>query len=103
MKWITHWATALLTLFFISYIGWSDPFVKETLRLKSFDLIQQYDTPQLSSDIAILEIDEKSIEKYGQWPWKRTVIADMIWQLRDAGAGIIILPILVLRTGQTWW
>ena len=94
MRWITHWATALLTLFFISYVGWSDPFVKETLRLKSFDLIQQYDTPQLSSDIAILEIDEQSIEKYGQWPWKRTVIADMIWQLRDAGAGIIILPIL---------
>ena len=94
MKWITHWATALLTLFVVSFVGWSDPFVKETLRLKSFDLIQQYDTPQLSSDIAILEIDEQSIEKYGQWPWKRTVIADMIWQLRDAGAGIIILPIL---------
>jgi len=94
MRWITHWATALLTLFVISFVGWSDPFVKETLRLKSFDLIQQYDTPTLSSDIAILEIDEKSIEKYGQWPWKRTVIADMIWQLRDAGAGVIILPIL---------
>ena len=94
MKWITHWATALITLIVISYIGWSDPFVKETLRLKSFDLIQQYDTQITSSDIAILEIDEKSIEKYGQWPWKRTVIADMIWQLRDAGAGIIILPIL---------
>jgi len=94
MKWITHWATALITLSIISWIGWSDPFVKETLRLKSFDLIQQYDTPQISSDIAILEIDEKSIEKYGQWPWKRTVIADMIWQLREAGAGIIILPIL---------
>jgi len=94
MRWITHWATALITLFVISFVGWSDPFVKETLRLKSFDLIQQYDTPTLSSDIAILEIDEKSIEKYGQWPWKRTVIADMIWQLRDAGAGVIILPIL---------
>ena len=94
MKWITHWATALLTLFVISYVGWSDPFVKETLRLKSFDLIQQYDTPQISSDIAILEIDEKSIEMYGQWPWARSVLAEMIWQLRDAGAGIIILPIL---------
>ena len=94
MKWITHWATALITLTIISYIGWSDPFVKETLRLKSFDLIQQYDTPTVSSDIAILEIDEKSIEKYGQWPWKRTDIANIIWNLRDAGAGIIILPIL---------
>ena len=64
MKWITHWATALITLTVISYIGWSDPFIKETLRLKSFDLIQQYDIPTVSEDIAILEIDEKSIEKY---------------------------------------
>ena len=94
MKWITHWATALITLTIISYIGWSDPFIKETLRLKSFDLIQQYDIPTVSEDIAILEIDEKSIEKYGQWPWKRTDIANIIWNLRDAGAGVIILPIL---------
>ena len=94
MKWITHWATALITLIIISYIGWSDPFVKETLRLKSFDLIQQYDTPTQSRDIAIVEIDERAIEQYGQWPWKRTVIADLIWKLREAGAGVIILPVL---------
>ena len=94
MKWITHWATALITLIIISYIGWSDPFVKETLRLKSFDLIQQYDTPTQSRDIAIVEIDERAIEQYGQWPWKRTVIADLIWKLREACAGVIFLPVL---------
>ena len=69
MKWITHWTTALITLVLLSFIGWNDPYIKQTLRLKSFDLIQQYDTPVVSEDIAILEIDEKSIEKYGQWPW----------------------------------
>ena len=94
MKQLTHWATALITLSIISFIGWSDPFVKETLRLKSFDLIQQYDVPTTSQDIAIVEIDERAIEEYGQWPWKRTVIADLIWKLRDAGAGVIILPVL---------
>ena len=94
IKQVTHWATALITLSIISFIGWSDPFVKETLRLKSFDLIQQYDVPTTSQDIAIVEIDERAIEEYGQWPWKRTVIADLIWKLRDAGAGVIILPVL---------
>ena len=74
--------------------GLKDPFVKETARLKSFDLIQKYDTPTLSEDVVIVEIDEKSIEQYGQWPWKRTVLADVIWRLREAGAGIIVLPIL---------
>jgi len=74
--------------------GLKDPFVKETARLKSFDLIQKYDTPTISEDVVIVEIDEQSIEQYGQWPWKRTVLADVIWRLREAGAGIIVLPIL---------
>ena len=94
MKWITHWATALLTLAVLSFIGFNDPYLKQLLRLKSFDVIQQYDTPTLSQDVAFLEIDERAIEKYGQWPWKRDVLAETIWKLREAGAGIIVLPIL---------
>ena len=94
MKWITHWATALLTLTILSLYGWQDPYVKQLLRFKSFDVIQQYDTAQLSQDVAFLEIDERAIEKHGQWPWKRDILADTIIKLREAGAGIIVLPIL---------
>ena len=93
-KILTHWTLAFLTLAALMLWGLKDPFVKETARLKSFDLIQKYDTPTLSEDVVIVEIDEKSIEQYGQWPWKRTVLADVIWRLREAGAGIIVLPIL---------
>ena len=95
-KIITHWSTALLTLAVISILGFNDPYIKETLRLKSFDLIQSYDTVEpLSNDIAILEIDEASIEKYGQWPWKRDVLAGIIDNLRAHGAGVIVMPILL--------
>ena len=91
---LTHWTLAFLTLAALMLWGLKDPFVKETARLKSFDLIQKYDTPTISEDVIIVEIDEKSIEQNGQWPWKRTVLADVIWRLREAGAGIIVLPIL---------
>ena len=91
---LTHWTLAFITLAVLMWWGLKDPFVKETARLKSFDLIQKYDTPTLSEDVVIVEIDEQSIEQYGQWPWKRTVLADVIWRLREAGAGIIVLPIL---------
>ena len=91
---LTHWTLAFITLAVLMWWGLKDPFVKETARLKSFDLIQQYDTTTLSEDVVIVEIDEQSIEKYGQWPWKRTVLADVIWRLREAGAGVIVLPIL---------
>ena len=94
MKYLTHWATALITLTVLTLYGWQDPYVKQLLRLKSFDVVQQYDVPVVSEDIAFLEIDERAIEKHGQWPWKRDVLADTIGKLREAGAGIIVLPIL---------
>ena len=104
-KILTHWTLAFITLSVLMAWGLKDPFVKETARLKSFDLIQKYDTPTISKDVVIVEIDEKSIEQYGQWPWKRSVLADIIWKLREAGAGIIVLPILFSeedRLGGDW-
>jgi adenylate cyclase len=94
MKIATHWAWAFITVLLVTAFHYSNNFVVETARLKSFDLLQQYDEPIQSRDIAIVEIDEHAIEKYGQWPWKRDVLADIIWKLREAGAGIIVLPIL---------
>ena len=94
MKIVTHWAWAFVTVLLVTAFHYSNNFVVETARLKSFDLLQQYDEPIQSRDIAIVEIDEHAIEKYGQWPWKRDVLADIIWKLREAGAGIIVLPIL---------
>ena len=44
---LTHWTLAFLTLAALMLWGLKDPFVKETARLKSFDLIQKYDTPTL--------------------------------------------------------
>lgn len=93
-KILTHWSLAFVTVVLLTVFHYSNNFVVETARLKSFDLLQQYDTPVHSEDVAIIEIDEAAIEKYGQWPWKRDVIAEIIWQLREAGAGVIVLPIL---------
>src|SRR6056300_1576718 len=93
-KILTHWTFAFVTLFVVTFIGLKDPQIKEKLRLKSFDLLLQSETKQISKDIAVVTIDEKAIEQYGQWPWKRDVLADIIVQLREQGAGIIVLPIL---------
>ena len=94
MKYFTHWILAFITLALLMVWGFSDPYVKKLARLKSFDVVQQYDTPTISNDIVVVEIDERAIEQYGQWPWNRKTIADIIWQLREAGAGIIVLPVL---------
>ena len=94
MKYITHWATALITALVLLFVHYNDSYIVQTARLKSFDLLQQTDEGKISPDIGIVTIDEAAIEKYGQWPWKRDVLAEIIWKLRDAGAGVIVLPIL---------
>jgi adenylate cyclase len=94
MKIITHWALAFITAALLIFAHYDDSTVVQTIRLKQFDLLQQTDTPVPSQDIAILELDEATIEKYGQWPWKRTVLADIVVKLREAGAGIIVLPMV---------
>ena len=93
-KLLTHWTLAFVTVLLVTLFHYNNNFIVETARLKSFDLLQQYDTPKHSNDIAVVTIDEAALEKYGQWPWKRDVLADIIWQLREAGAGVIVLPLL---------
>tara|TARA_S200000501_G_scaffold176517_1_gene166175 strand:+ start:577 stop:2421 length:1845 start_codon:yes stop_codon:yes gene_type:complete len=93
-KFITHWTFAFVTLVALTFYGLQEPYVKEILKLKSFDMLIQQEEQSLSPDIGIVTIDEKSIEKYGQWPWKRDVLAEVITNLRSSGAGVIVLPIL---------
>ena len=93
-KIFTHWTVGLLTLTVLTFIGFNDPYLKEILRLKSFDYLHQYETKELSPDIGVVTIDELSIEKHGQWPWDRRILADLVLKLREAQVGIIVMPIL---------
>ena len=102
-KFLTHWTVAFLTLALLVFLRVQDNGLVETARLKSFDYLQSTDPITVSDDIVIVEVDEASIEMNGQWPWSRDKIADLVWKLREQGAGIIILPILFAeddRDGQ---
>ena len=104
-KILTHWTTAFITLFVLTYIGLQDPSGKEILRLKSFDYLLANEEKLPSQDITIITIDEEAIEKHGQWPWPRDKLADLIVELRTAETGIIVMPILFTepdRFGGDW-
>jgi len=47
-----------------------------------------------TGDVVIVDIDEKSLKEYGQWPWPRDVFAKLIVNLTNGGAGIIGLDIV---------
>jgi len=93
-KILTHWTTAFITLFVLTYVGLQDPSGKEILRLKSFDYLLANEEITPSQDVTIITIDEEAIEKHGQWPWPRDTLANLIVELRQAETGIIVMPIL---------
>lgn len=50
--------------------------------------------PESEKDVVIAAIDEKSIERFGRWPWSRSVIADLIDRLNGFGPKAIGLDIV---------
>jgi adenylate cyclase len=59
----------------------------QELRVRTFDTYQRIE-PRMKTarPVTIVDIDEKSLTKFGQWPWPRTRIADMINNLTRLGA-----------------
>ncbi len=49
------------------------------LRLGQFDLLQRLSPRQFEQDpVVIIDIDEKSLKTFGQWPWPRFRMAELI-------------------------
>tara|TARA_E500000318_G_scaffold92067_1_gene90533 strand:+ start:1252 stop:3300 length:2049 start_codon:yes stop_codon:yes gene_type:complete len=71
-----------------------DPYPVEILRLKGLDMYQQMQNERTSDLFTIIELDESSLEKHGQWPWKRDVLSNYIQQAYFNGAALVVVPIL---------
>jgi adenylate cyclase len=73
----------------------ADPPPVEELRVRTFDTFQLID-PRVKTarPVTIIDIDEKSLAKLGQWPWPRTRIADLIANLTKLGAIVIAFDIV---------
>jgi adenylate cyclase len=73
----------------------ADPAPIEELRVRTFDTFQVIEARvKTARPVTIVDIDEKSLEKLGQWPWPRTNIADMVTNLTRLGAVVIAFDIV---------
>jgi eukaryotic-like serine/threonine-protein kinase len=86
----------ILSLAFILFSFSGTPFL-EKLELGIYDLGSglAYDDNLNPGRIVLVEIDDKSLDELGSWPWPRSVIADMIDILNKKGAKTIGLNISV--------
>src|SRR5882724_5831120 len=79
---------ALLVLF--AGLRIYDPAPVEEIRVRTFDTFQRFDPRKKAvRPVTIVDIDDKSLEKLGQWPWPRTRIADLVSELTRLGAVVI--------------
>jgi adenylate cyclase len=80
-----------------------DPFFVQALRLIAFDSYQLIGPAKFdpSLPVRIVDINEDSLGKVGQWPWPRTTIADLASKLTEEGAAAVAFDILFSEPDRT--
>jgi adenylate cyclase len=72
-----------------------DPLLLEAVRARTFDFYQRvYPRNAELRPAVIVDIDEQSLSAYGQWPWPRTLLADLITKLTKLGSAAIAFDII---------
>src|SRR3954462_13113300 len=73
----------------------ADPAPIEEFRVRTFDTFQVIEPRvKTAKPVRIVNIDENSLAKFGQWPWPRTRVADLITNLTRLGAVVIAFDIM---------
>ena len=86
-----------------SLVLWQfDPVMMQGIRLAQFDQMQRWHPrPYTPTAVRVVDIDEASLKTYGQWPWPRTRIAELVQRLHVAGAKVIAFDVLLAEPDRT--
>ena len=80
-----------------------DPELVEVMRLKYFDQLQKKFPRSTDGQTysVIVDIDEKSLREIGQWPWPRTVLAELFKKSKESGMLVLGLDVLFAEKDRT--
>ena len=85
---------ALITFAVLLTVKLANPYLVESARLKFYDYLM-LGSPTQSEQIVTVNIGEKAIEKYGQWPFPREVHAQIISDIYGRGAALVGSTVLM--------
>jgi adenylate cyclase len=86
--------TALITLLLILSVRVADPSFVESVRLRYFDTLITKATPT-ENEIYVVNIDESALDKWGQFPFPRSVYAEIIQELYKRNAGLVVWNVMM--------
>jgi len=92
-----------IALVFVVLLQFSNPAPLERVRMQIFDFYQTAaprDEPAVTRT-TVVDIDEESIARFGQWPWPRTELAELTRRLGEAGAKAIVYDIVFSEPDRT--
>ena len=100
MKWLYSGYAVIISILLLTALKVSDPTPLQNIRNQTFDAYQQLDEIKQSNEVVIVNIGEKSLQQWGQWPWPRQNFAQMIHDLRQKNQGIIGLTVMFPETDR---
>ena len=92
-KILTNPWTALITLSLVIGLRVADPAFVESVRLRYFDTLVTSRAPE-TIGVSVVNIDEKALERYGQFPFSRDTYGSIIRELYRRNAGLVVFNIL---------
>lgn len=79
-----------------------DPLPMQTLRNNAFDQYQRWHPrPYVEVPVRIVDIDEETLARLGQWPWPRTRLAELVHRLKRAEVAAIGFDVLLAEADRT--
>jgi adenylate cyclase len=73
----------------------------ERFRQLTFDGYNKLVPRPSFNDVLIVDIDEESLRRYGQWPWPRTLVGDLPVILRGLGAKAVAFDMAFAEADRT--
>ena len=90
---------SIIVLGILAWVMYSNPPFLESLKLRYFDTLI-VNQQAVENNIYTVNIDESSLEEYGQWPWPRGDYGSLIEELYARGAGLVVFNVLMSETDR---
>ena len=89
MKLLYSGYAVLLSIVLLLALRVTDPTALQSVRGQTFDAYQQLDELKHSNDIVLLNIGEKSLNKFGQYPFPRQTYAQLVIDVATKNGGVL--------------
>src|SRR5438270_12066355 len=92
-----------LPILLLSFLAWvSEPQALVQFRMAVFDEFLRLKPRQYEPvPVRIVDIDDESLERFGQWPWPRTLMAKLVGKLAELGAAVTAFDMLLIDPDRT--